>query len=358
MDLLTIDAVFRYGAVTGLVLFAFILFRDHRASWPGRLGIATALCTAAYLICSVSDNYWVEVILRPACIANAVLVWLFGLSLFEDRFRPARWHWGLLVFVLVRGYWNVAMSSVGGPMLPGFLNVAHQLIVIGMGLHLGWVAWRGRADDLIEDRRRFRLLFIAFLTVMMLVVAAYELKIGEARPIQELQLLQAFAIWFVVVALLVRAGSLSAEAMFFPARKADTGPEKVETSLSAAAQIVRRDMAALNAWISKREGLFVPSLTIGGLANAVKIPEHRLRRLINQELDFRNFNDFLNKYRIEEAKVRLRDPELARLPILTIAMDLGYGSIGPFNRAFKEREEMTPSAYRLGTGDLEPQPPT
>eukprot|EP00439_Symbiodinium_sp_Y106_P089669 s1_g2205.t1 len=345
----TIDLVFRYGAVTALLVFAILLLRGHRDSWPGRLGIATAVCTAAYLICSVSDNYWVELILMPACIANAALVWMFGLSLFQDRFRPEPWHWGVLAFLLVRGYWNMLLGPLGVPHLPAYLNGAHQIVLVGMGLHLAWVAWRGRADDLIEDRRRFRLLFIAFLATMMLVVGAYELQIGDGPPAFELQLLQALVIWFVAVALLVRAATLSPDALFFPSVE-DLGHEESEAGRpSAAEQTSVRDLEALQVWIGRREGLFTPSLTIGMLADQVKIPEHRLRRLINTELKFRNFNDFLNQYRIEEAKQRLRDAELARLPILTIAMDLGYGSIGPFNRAFKERQGMTPSAYRLGT---------
>jgi AraC-like DNA-binding protein len=41
------------------------------------------------------------------------------------------------------------------------------------------------------------------------------------------------------------------------------------------------------------------------------------------------------------------------LPVLTIALDLGFGSIGPFNRAFKDATGMTPTEFRrahLGGG--------
>ncbi len=351
MDLVTFDAVFRYGAVTSLLALAVLLLRDHRASWPGRLGVASALCTAAYLFCSSTDNFWVEVLLLPACIANSVVLWIFGLSLFEDRFKPGPVHWGLLSFILVFGLWRVVPDILTGHQEQSVFDNLHQVIVIGLALHLGWVAWRGRADDLLEARRRFRLYFISFLVLMMTVVSIYELAVDIGPVFVPIQALQSFAIWLVVVSLLLRAASLAPDAMFFPEPRQTSG---VENNLpSAAAQIARRDLAALGSWIANKEGLFTASLTIGGLGEQLKIPEHRLRRLINQELNFRNFNDFLNQYRIEEAKERLRDPELARLPILTIAMDLGYGSIGPFNRAFKEREGMTPSAYRLDTSDLE-----
>jgi AraC-like DNA-binding protein len=87
-------------------------------------------------------------------------------------------------------------------------------------------------------------------------------------------------------------------------------------------------------------------LTIGRLADRLGYPEHQLRRLINGQLGYRNFSAFLNDYRVQEAMVRLADRRMVRTPILTIALDLGYASIGPFNRSFKERTGSTPSEYR------------
>ena len=76
-------------------------------------------------------------------------------------------------------------------------------------------------------------------------------------------------------------------------------------------------------------------LTIGAVARALETPEHQLRRLINNRLGHRNFADFVNSRRIEAAKRRLADPAEARTTVATIAFDLGYGSLGPFNRAFR-----------------------
>jgi AraC-like DNA-binding protein len=87
-------------------------------------------------------------------------------------------------------------------------------------------------------------------------------------------------------------------------------------------------------------------LGIGDLAAKLNVPEHQLRALINKGLGYRNFVAFLNQYRLAEAKAALADPEQARTPILTIAMDVGYASLATFNRAFKSEEGLTPSAYR------------
>jgi AraC-like DNA-binding protein len=93
--------------------------------------------------------------------------------------------------------------------------------------------------------------------------------------------------------------------------------------------------------IYRKEGL-----TIKALAETMQLQEYRLRRLINGQLGFKNFNDFLNQYRVNEACEILRDPAQNQKTILEIAYQLGYQSIGPFNKAFRELKGTTPTAYR------------
>ena len=81
---------------------------------------------------------------------------------------------------------------------------------------------------------------------------------------------------------------------------------------------------------------FEEGLTIGGLAEKLNMPEHRLRVLINKGLGYRNFPAFLNDHRIAAAKQWLSDPSRGREQIIQIAYGLGYASLAPFNRAFRE----------------------
>ena len=55
----------------------------------------------------------------------------------------------------------------------------------------------------------------------------------------------------------------------------------------------------------------------------------------------------MNSYRLAEVKGALADSAQREVPILTIALDAGFGSLGPFNRAFREAEGITPSEYRF-----------
>jgi AraC-like DNA-binding protein len=65
----------------------------------------------------------------------------------------------------------------------------------------------------------------------------------------------------------------------------------------------------------------------------------------------------VNSYRIEAAKRRLADPAEARSTVAAIAFDLGYGSLGPFNRAFRIATGSTPTEWRrealAGSPDLQ-----
>jgi AraC-like DNA-binding protein len=113
-------------------------------------------------------------------------------------------------------------------------------------------------------------------------------------------------------------------------------------------------LAALQAEFDGRHAYREEGLTIGALAARLRTREHALRRVINHGLGFRNFNDFLHSHRIREACARLRSAEDARLPVLSIALGVGYGSIGPFNRAFKARMGMTPTQFRQEAGGPAP----
>jgi AraC-like DNA-binding protein len=87
-------------------------------------------------------------------------------------------------------------------------------------------------------------------------------------------------------------------------------------------------------------------LTIGGLAAKLDLPEYRLRQVINEGLGYRNFYAFLNRYRLDEAKAALSDQSQRDVPVLTVAIDAGFQSIGPFNRAFKAETGLTPTEFR------------
>lgn len=86
-------------------------------------------------------------------------------------------------------------------------------------------------------------------------------------------------------------------------------------------------------------------LTLNELAECVAVPAHHLSQIINDRLQ-QNFYDFVNNYRVAEAKRRLLDPAYRHFTILAIAYDVGFSSKSVFNAAFKKHANMTPSQFK------------
>jgi AraC-like DNA-binding protein len=86
-------------------------------------------------------------------------------------------------------------------------------------------------------------------------------------------------------------------------------------------------------------------LTLPTLAEQISIPAHHLSQIINSQFNS-NFFDFINSYRVEEAKRLLLDPSKSYYTILALAQEAGFNSKTAFNSAFKRITAQTPSEFR------------
>ncbi len=84
---------------------------------------------------------------------------------------------------------------------------------------------------------------------------------------------------------------------------------------------------------------------IESLAKQISVPTRTLSMIINQHFDI-NFFEFINRYRIDEAKRLLLDPEDPNKTILQVILETGFGSKSSFNSIFKQHVGMTPSEFR------------
>jgi AraC-like DNA-binding protein len=341
------DAFTRPAAISIALFLAMVLLRSARADLRARLAALSAAGTAAYLICSNSSGIgFLTVPIVPLCMSNSVLFWWFVRSLFEDEFRFDRWALAPLIAVLALGLGRIATAHGGAPMLNSTIVVVHNLVIACLVGNLFYDAWSGYADDLLEARRRFRMLFAIAGGLVAIGIAVAEIAlIGTTAPPWTFALQSG-----LILAILSWGGYnvlvLGPQALSF-------GPERVrENAQPVPKQESRpwRDQAVEEALQRLMDGEQVfreHNLTIAALAGRLKVPEHSLRRLINTTLGHRNFNAFVNGYRIAWAKAALADPTKARLPILTIAYDAGFASLAPFNRAFRVEVGESPSDYRL-----------
>jgi AraC-like DNA-binding protein len=132
--------------------------------------------------------------------------------------------------------------------------------------------------------------------------------------------------------------------IFSPIEELGTASRKYEKS--ALTQEKGRELAARLTQYMERERPYLDSeLTLPKLAEMLQVPPHHLSQVINEFLG-QNFFDFVNAYRVDEARRLLQNPEKAAFTVLAVAEEAGFNSKTAFNTAFKKVAGQTPSEFR------------
>lgn len=340
MNLPPIDTAIRLMIIgQELLIAAVFLFSASDGARAARVsGALLMLSIVGYLVTSNSELQSSVSLLMPFMTLLALsvpyCVWLFARAIFE-----ASWPHRVIVVTVAMvgiGVWIIHLSAMTQESV--LVNVSGAVMrVVGVVIvaHALWLAAKGHPDDLVERRRAFRLFFIAAISAQVIAVLIVELVWVGSEPPAWLSQVNIIMIAILTVGLAIPLLRLNTE--FFAVDVRPNGGVR-----SAVDSVYRNKLIELmDSGYFKETGL-----TISVLARRLNYPEHQLRRLINGRMGYRNFSAFLNSHRIAAAKEQLADSVLVRTPILTIALDLGYASLGPFNRAFKESTGMTPTEFR------------
>lgn len=89
------------------------------------------------------------------------------------------------------------------------------------------------------------------------------------------------------------------------------------------------------------------NLKVGDVAKELNVPEYRISKTLREHLGAKNFNDYINKLRIDYACQLLADPSKQHWSVLVVSLESGFASVGPFTRAFKAFTGYTPNQYRI-----------
>jgi AraC-like DNA-binding protein len=343
MPLSSFELVLRAGTVAMLLMLAASLYSEFRKVLAGRLAIAFAVGSAAhaasYSLGMPSDVSAGHAPLIALSTGNVVVFWLFARALFDEHFR-LRWCHGLIwaavaCFSLVSCLW-IAPSGHARPSVVATSLIT--LIFVGLALTQTVMSW---SADLVERRRRARFFIICSAALYGGVNALLQIF---GRGTGDLATsINAAVLGGIVGAIAWAILRVDGSDLF----AAETSPASAQKEYSTVEEAADQKLIDALMRLMADERIYRrENITIGSLALRLGIPEYRLRRLINRRLGYRNFNVFLNNHRIEEAKAALADPTQAEVPIITIAMDAGFQSLGPFNRAFKSLTGLTPSEYR------------
>lgn len=348
------------GTAIGLVFLLAVALSGDRRRRADLLPLIA--CSVAYLACSAPA--------RPCCSSPWALPLLLGAAGFpfafwrlstvvlEDEESVPAWAW-LGLPVLLLGAFLAASDYLAAPQAvrraAAAANKLVALAYVGCALLAAWRSWDG---DLVEPRRRLRWWLVAYLGGYGLTVLAGEIYLLGEQPPAWLDLLNASAIGATLLATLlyfIQLRPAAMETLFAPAPASPSGliefahPEPPNAAgPSSSARSDEPALARLRELMELEKLFLDPDLSIHTLASRAGVPQYVLRRIIHERLGYRNFPAYVNEHRLREVERRLRDPALARRPILTLALEAGFGSVGPFNRAFRERYGQTPSDFRAG----------
>lgn len=347
--MLELDMALRGAAVGVLALLTVLVPRGAPRAPAAWVTAGYTLSVAAYCVVSTPElGQRFGITLLPLAIfahSSPVALWLMARAFFDDGFRPRGTHAVVLAGWIATAliFWLLVWPLGGSPRM--LVNIAIHLAAAGFVVLALIAAMRGARADLVERRRRLRPVFVAMSGLYMLVILGFEVAMPDGPAHPWLSALNAAGILVVSFAFAAVVLGLGAADLFVPVPRA-AAPPIVEESTGQQAPVDTGLLDRIRASMERDRLYREEGLTIAVFALRLGATEHRVRRAINAGLGHRNFNSFLNAYRIADAKAALADPSQAEVPVLTIAMDAGFGSLGPFNRAFKAETGLTPSEFR------------
>jgi len=144
----------------------------------------------------------------------------------------------------------------------------------------------------------------------------------------------------------------------------EPGPGTASDTISVLKPLLPAELKQKGAWLKKaiKENRYYedPELSLGSLAEKLGMHQHELSRTINIALK-KNFNDFVNEYRIRDVIAKMQDPAYNRITLLGMAFDAGFNSKATFIRAFNQLTGKNPAEYKrelekeVSTYDLQPR---
>ena len=272
-------------------------------------------------------------------------LWLLTRTLFRTEKPLARWTlYAVAGIIAVEAYWEISSAGTSGGAAGELRRIAANaasFICIGALVMVFVEMFHGFNDQLPEAEKRFRQIFASVFGVMIAITIIWAINPPEMSPAAK---------WGDVITAASAFLGVVGSRMAVNFRKAHplsaTPKRKPASALSPAANDQALARRIVNA-IETDDRFTTPDLKIADVAAALGEQEYKVTQSITGALGYRNFNQLINARRITLAKQTLADRDLESRPILSVAFDCGFNSIGPFNRAFKQETGLTPRAFRM-----------
>lgn len=331
--------ILRFSAIFLLIIFIMSIWRCEAPSFKKNILIGFLIANISILL-----NYWEPVVNNSilfdvflfTSVMFPILFWLLSNVFFDDDFKwSSKYKWiavisQLLIYLLYR------LNGIVDYEWYTYFKVLPYLITSFFILMVIYESLKDREADLVNIRLRFRILFVVFSAVISLMSVFFFFTENPVQLPVSLELTK--NIIMIVFLILFFYNQIELKPIF----KTNVNPKKQDVEKQQYDDIIKKiEQEFKQNMLFKKEGL-----TISVLSDVINEKEYMVRKAINGNLGYRNFNGFINYYRIKEA-CRILKTEKKRYTFQEIAYSLGYQSVATFNRAFKSETGVTPSAFLL-----------
>lgn len=179
----------------------------------------------------------------------------------------------------------------------------------------------------------------------MLIIAAMEFFFSLVEYSASLSFLSAYPFYLIhtfTLTAFVLWISVNGFKQYYPLQIFTSKPDHDNKSLGAEEAPKLREK--LEGLMIKEKIFLNPDLNLKLLSHYLDISEKQCSYLLNQEMNI-NFNQYVNKFRIEAFKEKIKDGQNQRFTLTSIAYECGFNSKSTFNRVFKQVSGETPSQF-------------
>jgi len=278
--------------------------------------------------------------------AGCAWMWLFARTLFRPSGAFTKWPLALLgVTIFIEGLWS-AWPTFPGPVVTNeslrLLTNAAEILCIGMLALVLVETLSGIHQQTTQAEKRFRQIFAGAFVMMIGFVLLWSMNAPEGTFAASARIPLQFSAGLVAIFGGRAAVVYRNRHPLKPPRHLAVRPRATRISTPDNAILADRIRKAL-----EYESFFAtPQLKVSDLSKALGEHEYKVSQCITGVMGYQNFNRLVNDFRIAHAKAALKDHTNINKQILSIALECGFNSIGPFNRAFKQEVGTTPRQYR------------
>lgn len=337
---------FFHLALAQMIMCSLILLPLWKQNQSIRLYILLMISGSGYVLgeifSSQANDSIIQIFSFVAGNALPGVFWLVSLSVFSDHLVLKKWQYALASLTLfiplssriVQLLFSFELS--GYEAFHGLVKYSAMLLELSLITHALVIAAQQWRDDLVQERRYIRggVITVSALYIFLVIIFEQVLKLQWTG----LYLLQGLMAALLIIGINFFLFRLRRSSLFQTVEEAVKPVEQIKAPSKELAIIIK---AMVEEKLYQTDGI-----TISSFAKHLAIHEYKLRQLINGELNYRNFNDFLNFYRIKEVSEKLVQTDFIQTPVLTLALESGFRSLSSFNKAFKETHNITPTQYR------------